>query len=148
LALRMVWFAAQAAALVGGIDMAVSNRVWAGSEFLSATLLVLFAVVAQFVTRLSWLAPMSPARRAGPVRPWVPPGGNYVPVAEAGPATRLYAPGGPVRSDERVYRVAVCPDCGKRVSVGAAMNLEPLVVLLVVFLLVVGVFAMVWGVLR
>jgi hypothetical protein len=36
----------------------------------------------------------------------------------------------------------------ERESVGAAMNLEPLAVLLMVFLLVVGVFAMVWGVLR
>jgi hypothetical protein len=80
LMLRVVWFSAQAIALLGGIDMAVSNGAAVRSEFLSATLLVLFAVVVQLATRVSWLTPMSPARPPAPLLPGFPPPGRYGPA--------------------------------------------------------------------
>jgi hypothetical protein len=122
LTLRVVWFAAQAAALAGGVGVVFHNsEAW--SALVLATLLVWFAVVVQFATRLSWLMPMSPVRPPAPLLPGFPPPGRYVPIREAGSAPWSYASGGPVRPDEHAakvvgevnghaYLVAVCPECG------------------------------------
>jgi hypothetical protein len=107
LMLRVVWFSAQAIALLGGVDMAVSNGAAVRSEFLSATLLVLFAVTAQFATRLSWLTPMSPARAPAPSLPGSPPPGVYTPVKEVEHRAKLVG-----EVNGHAYLVAVCPECG------------------------------------
>lgn len=105
LTLRVVWFAAQAAALAGGVGVVFHNsEAW--SALVLATLLVWFAVVVQFATRLSWLMPMSPVRPPAPL-PGFPPPGVYTPVKEVEHRAKVVG-----EVNGHAYLVAVCPECG------------------------------------